>query len=393
MSYGLTDTGFNGKTAEVVKQDFEDGLRGSQGVGPDLLFLAEDFFGGLSNITADEASQVWEALADLAAAFDPDAATGALAENQAALFGVPRNGAEYGYVTVSLGLADGFAKAAGEMIAFVEGQPTNRWVNRDAIPSRPAGTYTAVFRSETKGAWFAAATKLNQRATLHVGWASVNNPLDANPGQEIEPIEALKVRRSQAVASGGFGTAAAIRAAVVKVAGVEECKPLRNNTLQVDATGLASRSVEFLIWDGLTPAALDVDIATAIASKSCPGRSHAGVTRVTVVDADGDSEVWAFTRATAKQFYLTATILAPTGVDEADLKVRFAKAGTALIGNAVSYARLSGVPFYEGSPVKGITNLKIGFSPAPTGVVDLPIDAREKAILLTTNVSLTVVAS
>ena len=67
------------------------------------------------------------------------------------LTGVIRRGATKGLVSTTVNLDASQTFAPGDLVAHVQDEPTNRWVNRDTVTSTIAGNYAAVFESEFAG--------------------------------------------------------------------------------------------------------------------------------------------------------------------------------------------------------------------------------------------------
>src|SRR4029453_12170839 len=112
-----------------------------------------------------------------------------------------------GLVTATVDLDASQSYAPGDLAAHVSDEPTNRWLNRDAVTSTTAGSYDAVFESENAGAAaIAEAGTLTIIATPVAGWNGVTNAAAATPGQDIESIAALRIRRAAALSIGGSRT-------------------------------------------------------------------------------------------------------------------------------------------------------------------------------------------
>ena len=137
--YGETATGFRGKTYDEALSELKARFRAR--ISEELTLDEYDWLGNVVAICADREQLVWEALEVARNQFDPDNAEGNLAIGLAALTGTRRKDATKGTVTCSLTLDASKTFAPGALVAHVDGQPDNRWVNRDTVTSTSAGAW------------------------------------------------------------------------------------------------------------------------------------------------------------------------------------------------------------------------------------------------------------
>jgi uncharacterized phage protein gp47/JayE len=245
-------------------------------------------------------------------------------------------------VTATVNLEASKSYAAGDLVAHVTDQPTNRWLNRDAVASTTAGNYSAVFESE-----FASSVAVAPAGTLTViaspvdGWNSITNADDATAGTDIEDIEALRLRREQAVSLGGSRTRNAIRAAIVSLDGVLSCEVFENVTSATDGNGLPPHSFRAVVWDGPTPAADDDEIAQAIYDRKAEGIVSDGGESGTAQDDVVGPVTVNFERATQQAIAVEVNIISAAGVSIDDVKAAIIAQMPTRVGDGVTYNRLT----------------------------------------------------
>lgn len=368
--YGETSTGFRGKTFAEAGADLRARLRAR--ISQDLTLDAKDWLGNAVDIWADIEALLWEALEVARNQFDPDNAEGQLAVALAALTGTKRRQPTKGSVLCTLGLDAGRTFASGELVAHVEGQPDNRWVNRDQVVSTVAGTYTNVpFLTETAGRKLALANKLKIVAQTKSGWLSVNNPADATPGEDLESIPDLMARREEELGAGGSGTVAAIDKAVSAVEGVIGCRVFYNDSSSTQAIASVSmppNSIRVVVWDGIGGAASNNALAQAILNTKSGGAPTLGSTSGTAVDVYGEVKTVNFTRVSYVQGFVAITVTAPIGTNTpqltADIRASIVALWPTRIGQAAYANKLMAGPAALPA-VLNVTSLTVGGPPPP----------------------------
>jgi uncharacterized phage protein gp47/JayE len=354
MAYGITATGFNRKPFAAILADMKTRTRSY--VGALLTLDDKDPFGAILNSVAEEIDQVWQGLEPCYYSYDPLNAEDFLLFALGDLTGVTQNPAEKGEVQLTLGLEASKTYAAGELVAHVNGDAANRWVNRSVVTSTTAGDYAGIwFDSEGAGSYFAApAGSLTVIAERKTGWLTVNNPADASPGVDAESADDFRIRRDESVGIQGSASASGIRADVAAVEGVIQVRVYENNT---DATVgvLPPHSYRVVVWDGVIPQASDDEIAQAIIDSGAAGIYSYGVLSGNAIDANGDVVVVNFDRATVVPLYCEVTVTATGGADTAAIKA----------------AIQAKVPTTIGSPLVFIAAKAAAL--AVTGVTDVPV--------------------
>lgn len=386
MDFGLTATGFTRKLLTEIAEEILSDERGT--ISAALDGSESTAIGNINLIFADQASQAWEALEELVAGMDPENATDNQLVALALLTGVVRRGPQKGLCTCTIGLDASQLFAPGTLVAHVTDEPENRWLNRDIVESTTAGSYTGVvFESEDTGVGFQAALgTLVVIATPVTGWNSITNPEDATAGTDQEAIETLRARREASLALAGSGTVDAIRADVLAVDGVLQCK-VEENVTDSTSGGLLPHSFRAVVWDGSPAAADDDEIAQAIQDTRPAGIFDNGTETGSAIKKDGELITVHFERATEVPIYVSANITSAVGVASADVKAAIQAAMPTLLGGDVVYHKLSGSVFIEG--VDDYASFTIGIAPAPVGTSTIAISSTEIATLDNTNIVLT----
>ena len=393
--YGETSTGFRGKTFAEAGADLRARLRAR--ISQDLTLDAKDWLGNAVDVWADIEALIWEALEVARNQFDPDNAEGQLAVSLAALTGTKRRQPTKGSVLCTLGLDTGRTFAPGELVAHVEGQPENRWVNRDQVSSTIAGTYTNVpFITESAGLKFALANKLKVIAQTKSGWLSVTNPTDATPGEDLESIPDLMARREEELGAGGSGTVAAIDKAVSAVEGVIGCRVFYNDTTStqtIASVSMPPNSIRVVVWDGIGAAASNNSLAQVILDNKSAGAPTLGAASGTAVDLYGEVKTVNFSRATYVVCFVAVTVSAPTGTNTtqltADVKASIMALWPNKVGQAAYANKLIAGPASL-SAVINVSSLTVG-GPPPPPVANSVVPAADQIMLLSdSNITVTV---
>ena len=340
----VTATGYQRRTRDTVLASIQTYLRDKISAKLDLSERA--VLGNVSNLMADRIDELEQLVEESYNAYDPDNASDDRKVALALLTGVPRRGETTGLVTVTLDLDAAQTYAPGDLAAHVIDEPTNRWLNRDEVVSTSAGTYSAVFESESPGAEaIAEAGTLTVIATPVSGWNSVTNPLAATPGQDIESIAALSIRREGALSIGGSRTRGAIRAKVLLVDGVISAEVFENVTNVTDGDGILPHGIRVVVWDGSPAAADDDAIAQAIWDHKAEGISSQGSETGTAQDDVLGPVLVSFDRATAVNIEVEVDIESTDGVAATDVEDAIIAEMPNRVGRGVVFNKLAGSVF------------------------------------------------
>lgn len=388
--YGETETGFRRKTFPEIQGTIREKLR--KRIDSRLTLDELDWVGNTVDVFSDELDLAWQALEVARNGFDPANAEGALMIALAALTGTKQRAPTFGLCEATLGLAANKSFLPGDLIAHVLGDPTNRWLNRDLVESGVAGDYPATFRAETAGKRLAIAGTLVVIAATKSGWLSVTNPTDAQPGEDLETIDDLRVRREEDLETQASGSAGGIRSDVLDVEGVISANVLVNDT-ETDVGGLPKHSIRVIVWDGLTPAADDDAIAQAILDSKGAATTAVGSSSGTATDPNGDPVVVAFDRATQVPLYIEGELEVAAGADEAAVtaaaKLAIISGGPTDVGKRAVFERIKSRSFTVAS-VTDVLEFTLGTAPSPTGTDNIEAAVDQILIIDSGNISLTI---
>jgi uncharacterized phage protein gp47/JayE len=329
--------------------------------------------GNTTNLDADSIDQLEQLIEEAYHAFDPDNASDDRFVALSLLSGVPRRGLTHGLVTVTLDLDASQSYAAGDLTAQVTGEPTNLWLNRDAVVSTTAGEYAAVFESAEAGAAaIAEAGTLTIIAVAASGWNSVTNDAAASPGQDIEPIPALRIRREIALSIGGSRTRGAIRSKLALLDGMRSVEVFENTTSSTDADGIGPHGIRVVAWDGSPAAADDDAIAQIILDHKAEGILSQGSESGTAQDPVIGPVVIAFDRASVINVTVAVNIESETGVSIDDVRDAILAAMPVRVGQEVTFNRLASSVFTVAGVNNWVTFTIDGvFDGVPSGIADL----------------------
>lgn len=367
MPFGVTTEGFTRKPFTQIQSEMQAYVRAK--ISKHLQLTEKTGLGNVLNAASDQIAEAWEAQEASYHAFDKDNALDDAFVALCELTGTKRRGATKGTASTTCTFAGGVTYPPGALIAHVDGFPDNRWVNRDTIVTTTGGSYPVLFDAETAGAQGVALTGTLIRIAQPVtGWNTVTNAVDATPGQDIESIEALYVRREQELQRGGSGPVAAIRAAVSEVAGVVQVKSVENKTDYW--TTIPPHSFRIIVWDGQSPAALNDEIAQALYDNAPGGIPTVGAYSGTAIDReDGSTVTVRFDRAAGVPVYIVADVAGSTaGVADAIL----AEAKKLGVGSTVIREKLKSAATLL-PDVTDLASFTLGLAPAPVGTANLPM--------------------
>lgn len=387
---GFSSTGLTIKTIQEIVAEIGAELLAT--VDPALDLSPDQPLGQIVGIFAQREAKLWELLATVTDAINPDAAEDFLADSLCALTGTVREPAKKSTVSLNCVVGASFTASAGQMMANVSGQDTVRFVNVDAVGPLTAGTHAIDFQSVDYGAVSANAGTLTVITAPVSGWTSCTNPLDATLGSDIENDADLMVRREEELAASGACTVDSIRADVLQIEGVQQCFVFENTTLETDSDGLPGKAIEVVIFDGTSPAADDDEVAQKVWDSKPSGSQAYGSTSGTATDTQGVERTVAFSRATVKNVYLEFDVTIdvtefPTdGADQ--IKDAVADYGDSKLNLGIDVVAVKMKAAALAVPgVLDITALRLGFSASPVGTSNLTITGREIASLDTSRIT------
>jgi uncharacterized phage protein gp47/JayE len=297
---GLDATGFTPKTLDEIKEELESSIQATWGAHIDV--SPEEPIGQIVGIVCEPIASVWDALAALHAAFNPDTAEGLNLDAIAAITGTVRREATKSRVTARCTGDAGTVIAAGRIFA-VEGSGHRFYTLADATIGG-GGTVDVLCEAEEYGPIPVYVGTLTQIETPVLGLDSVTNLATGELGRNIETDADLRLRREAELHSSGFSALEAIRTHVSKVTGVSSVTVFENTSMFTDADGIPAKAFEVLVQGGA-----DADIREAIwESKPAGILAHGSVTG-TVTDSQGTVRTVKFSRPTTRPIWIIASVI------------------------------------------------------------------------------------
>lgn len=234
--------------------------------------------GQLASSLAAIIGAVNDAFLGLAQQFDPAHATGRFQDGLARIYFLTRQPALPTTLSVSCA---GLPGVVIPLNAQITDQQGNAYVATAAGTIAPSGSVTVQFACTLPGPVPvppASSVSIFQAVN---GWDSAT-VIGGIVGQNVETRSAFETRRQNAVAANSVGPLAAIRGAVLAVAGVEDCYVTDNSAgvpTLIGGVTLAANSVFVAVAGGSATA-----VAEAIWTRKIPGCSYNGDTTVLVSD-------------------------------------------------------------------------------------------------------------
>lgn len=391
--YGVSDTGFKRKTLDVLITEISDDIRAIPGFGENFNTNPASPDGQKIGVLAKYIADVWE-VAELAYnAFNPNAINGVPLYNLVSLNGLTPNRASRSRVLLNLtGTPGTFIETTEANPILVSTSDTNvQFQLENNVALDGAGNASVFAIALETGPIEAAAGTVTNVDTPVTGWDAVTNTGSAIKGSDDESDPQLRARRERSPGRFGKSTIDATRSEVGNLDGVTKVEVLENFTDFPDANGLPPHSYQVVAVGGD-----DTEIAESINRKRDIGITPFGNTAVPIADSQGVPVNIAFSRPTEIDIYVSVTLNKfsgyPNNGDDLIKQAIVDYANGILIANRdfglgddVIYTRLytpiNTVPGHE------ISDLRIGFSPVPTGTGNLFVASTEISNFVIDNVT------
>jgi len=379
--YGVVPTGFRRKTADEIREDFQNKYKTAFGNDFDV---SDDSPEGVEiGIFTELLSNAHEILEAVYYAPLPDYAEKISLDNASSASGVSRLGPKKSVVTQvelsTLGASDVIVP-----IGTVLKQSFNNieWVTTQAVTIPASGSIIVPVESVDFGVFSASIGSIDDAVTVISGLDVVSNLTISIEGRLIETDAEFRKRRAISLVISKGGTLQAVINAVKKLDGVTYCSGIENRTSAI-VDGLPPHSFSLTVEGGI-----DLEIATTIKETKGDGiETHGGVSTI-ITDIDGNSNTIRFNRATIKDVYLivnlTTNSLYPSNGDILAKTLINELANNYKNGDDVINWRLMGIL----DAIIGIDDVEIlqSFSPSPTLSTNLTVLNTERARILTTNI-------
>lgn len=386
MTTGVSDAGFQGKTLTEIFAEMETEILGD--LDAELDTSEDAAIGQILRIASKKLAEGWELLDTAYSAFDESNAQGSLMEALAAFSGTYREAETYGLASIECTLAAGATITTAHRVGHATDE-TSVWQYKGPLSFSAAmsGVYPLTFECTRAGTVEAVAGTLTQILTPLAGWSSATNPADADPGAPTETIEDLRIRRREELRAQGGCTVPAQYADIIQIDGVISARVFENDSYKwVD--GMPPKSVEVVIWDGVTPAADDAEIWECIYLNKPAGIETIGTYAISIEDASGNNVDLAFSRTAQIPITVAITVAIDASIFPGDGEDQI-KAAIVAYGDALRSGNNAVLKKVEGAALS-ITGAEDIDACTLNGIIDnVSIGPREIAVFDTSAITVT----
>jgi hypothetical protein len=392
----LTDTGLIVRTEDEIFDEMAADLRAD--ISPSINLSSESALGVLVGIFAEQIKKAEDTDLAIYNSFTPDGASGTALTQLSLLTGTERLAATKTTVTATVNLDDGTSFAAGDLVAHIDGDPSLRFVNTEAVANSTgvADDFDVEFEAEEAGATEVLAGTLTEIAEPQTGWNSVTNAEDGVTGREDETDEELRLRREDELAAQGSTTADAVRADILSALpdNITHCRVLVNDTDETDDNGLPPHSLEVIARGIVTDNDAADALAAVILESKAGGIEAYGTTTRAVEDDYGQEHSIGLTWVTEVPIYVDFVVEVNDDFpDDGDDQI---KAAVVALEDDTGYQpglnavvhRIRAAAFTVAGVVD-VPTVEIGTAPSPSGTSNIAITVRQIATYDTARVTVT----
>jgi uncharacterized phage protein gp47/JayE len=288
MNGYVDSTGYTAPRAADFRTLIRADVEASWGVAID--WNSDTLLSGLVDAIATRLGTLGEASQAVYDAMQIANATGQQLTNLCQLVGIPRLGATYSQVTMTL------TGTAGAIIPgglIVQGGGTDgraRWVLASTVTLDGAGSGSGVAVAEGAGAVSADSGTITLIATPTAGLLSVTNADPATVGDNEETDAELRRRRQASLQQQGAHSLNAIRASLLGLSGISAAACIDNPsaaTTTVQGLSLTAWSVAAVVLPSTLTDAQITGLAKSLYSQVAAGLQLSGDQTATVTGADG----------------------------------------------------------------------------------------------------------
>jgi uncharacterized phage protein gp47/JayE len=381
----LDSTGLTIKTQPEIYDDIVAEIRASPNLNPNgrINLGVDSLLGIITAIFSDKIAELYQVIQGVYSSQYLAGAEGASLDLLCALNDVTRLPASASTAIATATGVNGTSITAGTIIR----DPSRSSIDWVVVNTRTisGGTATLELQASVTGPTSANAGTLTEIVTPISGFNSVTNALDATLGMNAETDEALRKRYVELLSTIGTSSIAAIRSALIAVAGVTEAYVFENFTNAVNAYNVPPHCIEAVVSGGAAN-----DIAQAILDNKAAGigtythNANSG----TAQDDNLQNVTINFSRPETVNCYIYAEIIKDdtnTAVSS-ELETALVNFGnTNNVGQSIVRSKFIGVAYgVEG--VSNVRRLAISRTGTPTGaspdsafLSDISIAFREKA--------------
>lgn len=218
MAVGLSEKGFKIKKLADIKSDMENELRSK--VDPNLSFDANTIAGNITAIVANQTAQVWESLAGLYHALQPNTASGFSLDALCSLTGTYRKRGDFSRAEAALNLKPNTTVPKGYAVKTISGDVFK--LSKEATnSSAEEAKITVELIAQEKGFILANAETEAEIMNPVPGWLKTVFTKTTHIGQLDEEDHELRKRRILELKSNGSSTSNAMRARLSELPDVD----------------------------------------------------------------------------------------------------------------------------------------------------------------------------
>lgn len=389
----IQSTGVIIPDTSTIKTDVEGEYKNALGIDLDVTSSTPQ--GRLIETETLSRADVLATNALVANALNPNTSFGVFLDAISALTGTKRKSATKTEVLVTLAGRSGTVIPAGSQ-ARTDAGNVFELVDSFTIPSNGSGT--AYFQAIETGVIPCAIGTLNQIVTPILGWETINNPVAAVIGVEVESDASLRIRRKKEMYSGA-ALLDSIKSAIMQVDGVLSAyinENETNGTKEIDGVSLNPHSI-YVVVDGGS----NSDIANAIWLHKSLGCGYTGTIEETVYGPYNVPYTVKFNRPTYQPIKLSVNVTASKNSDTENVAQQVKDALSAWangeingvdglsLGTDVSPFEAAGAITTQ-LPDLFVSNVKVALSSGTLSTSTLTIKVFEKATLSQDDITVTV---
>jgi len=313
----VDSTGLHTATVDEIITALSDGMRSIYGADINLNANSPD--SQMINLFAQAVIDTLDSIVQVYNGFSPDSAVGSVLDQRCAINGVIRGGATFTRTNATL------TTTQSVTLQGIDTNPTSPFTIRsttgnnfalEETVSLLAGSHVLEFISVTPGLIETVPNTITVIATVTAGVSAVNNPDSAiSTGVSQETDVALRIRRTNSVASPAQGWLPSMTGNLLAVDNVIGVKVFENDTNVTDANGIPAHTM-WAVVDGGS----DSDIGKVIYKIRNAGCGMKGSEAVTIVQVNGFDFTVLFDRPVYENLYikLTVTSLDPNHLIDPD---------------------------------------------------------------------------
>jgi uncharacterized phage protein gp47/JayE len=215
---GLSEKGFKIKKMAEIKTDIENDF--NRQIDPNLNFNASSVAGTISAIVANQAAQVWESMAALYHALQPNIATGFSLDALCSLTGTYRKQGDFSKAEGKLFLEGNAKVPAGHAVKTTGGHIFK--LDKEVVnSSSDEAAWLANFTAQDKGYILAHAETEAEIMNPESGWTKTVFTKTTYIGQLDETDDELRKRRISELKANGVSTVDALKSRLLEIPNVE----------------------------------------------------------------------------------------------------------------------------------------------------------------------------